>query len=195
MKTKLTTVAVALALLTLAACDVDKTSSGDMPSVDVDVSADSGRLPDYDVDWAEVNVGTRTKTVSVPSVVVVMEEMEVDVPYMDVDMPDEDGMKSERTIVVEAEIKNRMQKLQIDKVFAQNRRLVVVSSLTPTSQSLDDKTVRVSDRVVLNAPDLDIQHIIVGQKPQGEWNKQYTFVPNRSALRERLGDAREIYSR
>ncbi len=193
MKTKLTIVAIAV--LALAACDVDKTRSGDMPSVDVDVSADSGRLPAYDVDWASVDVGTRTETISVPELVIVMEEVDVEVPYMDVDMPNEDGMKSERTVVVEAEVAGQMQELKINKVFAKDRRLVVVSSLEPTNQSLEGKTVRVSDRLVLNAPDLDVQHIIVGEKPRGDWNSQYIFVENNSALRERVKGAKEIYSR
>lgn len=193
MKTKLLTVAIAL--LALSACDVDKTQSGDMPSVDVDVSADSGRLPNYDVDWANVDVGTRTETVTVPTLVVVMEETEVEVPYMDVNLPNEDGMKNKRSIVVEAEIKGQMQELKINKVFAKDRRLVVVSSLEPTDQSLQDQTVRVSDRLVLNAPDLDVQHIIVGKKPLGDWNSQYMFVANQSALRQHLEGATEIYSR
>lgn len=193
MKTKL--IAATIAALALTACDVDKTRSGDLPSVDVDVSADAGRLPSYDVDWADVDVGTRTETVTVPKLVVVMEEMEVEVPYMDVDMPDEDGDKTERTIVVEAEVEGQMQELKINKIFAKERRLVVVSSLRSTNQPLEGKRVRVSDRLMLNAPDLDVQHIIVGEKPRGDWNSQYIFVANNSALQERLQGAKEIYSR
>lgn len=193
MKTKL--VISILAALALSGCDVDKTQSGKMPDVDVDVNAESGRLPSYDVDWPNIDVGTTTETVMVPNVVVAMEEEEVEVPYMDVDLPDDDSEKFKRSIIVEAEIKGTMQNIEIDRIFATGRRLIVVSKLENTGQSLDDKTVRVSDRVVLNAPDLDVQHIIIGKKPKGEWNNQYAFVDNESDLKLRLNDATEIYSR
>ena len=55
-------------------CNVDQKKEMELPSVDVDVSAEEGQLPTYDVDWADVNVGTTTKTVEVPKVVIVMEE-------------------------------------------------------------------------------------------------------------------------
>jgi outer membrane murein-binding lipoprotein Lpp len=194
MKFKLA--AVAVAVLALSGCEVDKTKSGELPSVDVDVSADAGRLPEYDVDWASVDIGTTTETITVPKVVVVMEEEEVEVPYMDLNMPDEQGKKSKRSIVVEAEIKGNMQQLEIDKVYAKNRRLIVVSHLNSTDEPLEEgQTVRISDRIVINAPDLDVQHIIVGEKPRGDWNNQYTFVRNESALQARLEGASEIYSR
>ncbi|GAA0855842.1 hypothetical protein [Aliiglaciecola litoralis] len=193
MKIKLITAAVAM--IALSGCDVDKTRSGDMPSVDVDVSADAGRLPKYEVEWADVDIGTTTETVEVPEVVVVMEEKQVEVPYMDVNMPDDDSPKSKRTIVVEAEVAGNMHDLQIEKVYAKDRRLFVVSKLKATDKSLEGKTVRVSDRIVINAPDLDLQHFIIGDKPRGDWNNQYTFVANESDLRKRTKGAREIYSR
>ncbi len=41
-------------------CSVEPTRQGKAPDVDVDL--DSGRLPRYDVKWADVDVGTRTST-------------------------------------------------------------------------------------------------------------------------------------
>jgi len=187
--------AVTIAVLALTGCEVDKTKSGELPSVDVDVSADAGRLPEYDVDWASVDIGTTTETITVPKVVVVMEEEEVEVPYMDLEMPGEENKKSKRSIVVAAEIKDNMQELEIEKVYAKDRRLIVVSHLNSTGEPLEGQTVRISDRIVINAPDLDVQHIIVGEKPRGDWNNQYTFVRNESALQPRLEGASEIYSR
>ncbi|MAD77051.1 MAG: hypothetical protein CML20_20085 [Rheinheimera sp.] len=192
MKFKLA--AVAVAVFVLSGCEVEKTQSGELPSVDVDVSADSGRLPEYDVDWASVDIGTTTETITVPKVVVVMEEEEVEVPYMDLNMPDEQGEKSKRSIVVEAEIRGNMQELEIDKVYAKDRRLIVVSRLNKMDETLDGRTVRISDRIVINAPDLDVQHIIVGDRPKGDWNNQYTFVRNEAALQARLEGASQIYS-
>lgn len=65
-----------LALLTVFAtgCRVRQTEEGEMP--DVDVSAEGGNLPEYDVDAADVDVTT--------------EKREVTVPDVDVNMPGED---------------------------------------------------------------------------------------------------------
>ena len=57
--------------LGVAACDVDQTEEGDLPEVEVE----GGNLPEYDVDVADVKVGTDTAQVVVPDV--------------DVDMPDD----------------------------------------------------------------------------------------------------------
>ena len=54
-----------------AACAVEQTEEGDMPDVEVE----GGQLPEYDVDAADVEVGTDTTTVTVPDV--------------DVNMPDD----------------------------------------------------------------------------------------------------------
>jgi len=59
--------------LAVAACDVDQTKEGEMP--DVDVNASGGQLPEFNVEGPAVNVGTENKTVEVPTV--------------DVDIPDE----------------------------------------------------------------------------------------------------------
>ena len=48
----------------LAACSVEQTEEGEVPDVDVE----GGALPEYDVDAADVDVGTDTATVTVPDV-------------------------------------------------------------------------------------------------------------------------------
>ncbi len=59
---------VLLAALTmvfaLGACSVEKTEEGEMP----DVNVEGGKLPEYDVDTAEVTVTTETAQVTVPDV-------------------------------------------------------------------------------------------------------------------------------
>lgn len=70
---------------TLAACDVEQTDEGEMP--DVDVTYEAGEMPEYDVDTADVSVGTEETTVEVPDVDVSMQEEQVTVPDIDVDMP------------------------------------------------------------------------------------------------------------
>ena len=50
------------------ACRVRQTEEGKMP--DVDVSAEGGKVPEYDVDAADVDVkaGTETREIEVPTV-------------------------------------------------------------------------------------------------------------------------------
>ncbi|WP_421134014.1 hypothetical protein [Alteromonas sp. A079] len=196
MKTKLT--AIAALLLTVSACDVNKTESGDLPDVDVDVSADAGELPEYEVNWADIDVGTTTEMVSVPKVVIVTEEEEVEVPFIDINMPGdkyEDRQKVRKTIVVEAEVEERVYDINIERVMAKGERLIVVSTLAPSDKMLGDERVRVSDRIVLNAPDLDVRHFIIGDKPAGDWNNQYVFVGSENELSTYTDGSVEIYKR
>ncbi len=48
----------------LAACTAEQTEEGELPDVDVQ----GGQLPEYDVDAADVDVGTDTTTVVVPDI-------------------------------------------------------------------------------------------------------------------------------
>lgn len=111
--------AAAIASLALVACSIEKEEEGDLP--DVDVSADAGRLPDYevskvregeapdvdvdvrggmlpdyDIDAPDVEVGTRTESVTVPKVKVVVEEEEIQVPYIDLDPADDATERDDR---------------------------------------------------------------------------------------------------
>jgi hypothetical protein len=178
------------------ACDVDKTEPGDSGELDVDVQAEAPELPEYDVDWANVTVDTRTKTVTVPKLVVVQEEEEVEVPYVDVSMPDdpEYGERVERTIMVEAEVSDMMHTLDISKIYASEDNLIVVAELIQGDQALQDQTVRVSDQIVMNVPeDLDIKRFIVGARPTGEFNNQYEYITNEDQLMQKYTDAQVIY--
>ena len=51
-------------VLGLAACDVDQTKEAELPEVEVK----GGQMPEYDVEPAEVEVGTEKKTIEVPTV-------------------------------------------------------------------------------------------------------------------------------
>lgn len=180
--------------IALTGCDVEQTESGEMP--DVDVAVEPGDMPEYDVDWASIDVGTTTRTTQVPHVVVTMEEEEVEVPYIDVNMPgDHDfGDQRERTLVVEAEISGEMHDISIEEVYAVDDRLIVISQLEATGETLEDERVRISDRLVLNAPtDLDVRHYIVGDRPEGDFNTQHTFISDRSEIQNMLQNGRTIY--
>ncbi len=175
-------------------CDIDKTEEGEAPKLDVDFSP--GEAPKYDIDWAEVNVKKTTKTVEVPEVRVVMVEKEVEVPYLDFEMPDDSsstGEKEEMTIMVEAEVSGETHQLNIQEIYATGEQLIVISELQSTGQDLQDETVRVSDQVVINAPDMSVKHYIVGDRPNGGFNSQYTYIQNKNQISNKLKNAQKIY--
>jgi hypothetical protein len=49
--------------------------------------------------------------------------------------------------------------------------------------------------VQLNAPDLDVVHIIMGTKAKNIFNDQYRYVTDRNALDEEVQNAKTIYKR
>lgn len=57
---------LASSALALSGCDVEQTEEGEAP--DVDVEAEGGNLPEYDVDAPDVDVGTEERTITVPDV-------------------------------------------------------------------------------------------------------------------------------
>ncbi|MTI20995.1 hypothetical protein E1176_08170 [Fulvivirga sp. RKSG066] len=186
--------AFAIGAALFASCDVDKTEQGEAPELDVDVEAESGEMPEYDVDWANVNVGTRTKTMKVPKVVVVMEEEEVEVPYLDMKMPNSDEESTERSIKVEAEVSGNMHELEIEKVYATKNKLIVVSELEKEDDPLKENRVRVSDQIIINAPDnLVVSHYIIGEKPDGDFNNSYRYIASESDISNLTTNAKVIY--
>lgn len=64
MRKIIATAVLGSAALALAACDVDQTEEGELPEVDVE----EGNMPEYDVEGPDVDVGTTTETVEVPTV-------------------------------------------------------------------------------------------------------------------------------
>ncbi len=185
-----------LAVALIASCNVKKEEKGEMPEVDVDVTADSGELPEYEVNWADINVGTTTKMVSVPKVVIVMEEEEVEVPVIDVEMPEGDTSEmEERTLMVEAEVTDTEHALEIQKIYASNNNLYVVSELKALDKSIGDKKMRVSDQVVLNAPDMNVKYVIVGQKPDRVFNTKYNYMTAMSDVESKMEGYTVIYTK
>ncbi|MGB5983234.1 MAG: hypothetical protein WBG46_13920 [Nonlabens sp.] len=177
----------------ITSCDMKKTESGELPEVDIDVDAEEGNLPEYEINWADIDLKTETRMVEVPKVVVVMEEEEVEVPVLDVDMPDEYGDKRERTLMVEAEVSDKEHNLEIKQIRATGKKLYVISELTMLDTDLGDKNVRVQDQVELNAPELDVEYIIVGERPDRMFNKNNRYVSSMSEVNNMLGDADVIY--
>lgn len=186
-------VAVA-AFMAAPGCTAEKTQSAKAPDVDVDV--DPGRWPKYNVKWADVDVGTTTKTITVPKLEWRREQTEIQVPYIDIKAPGS-GDREERTITVELEVPDRGYELQIREIRAAGDELWVVSELKRTGSSRAGYG-RVSDQVVVNAPeDLRVRRVIIGERPEGVYNQQYTFYSSMSALQQRLpqGGGRVLYQR
>jgi len=181
-----------LSLSLFGACNVKKEEKGEMPELDVDVTADAGELPEYDVNWADVDVGTRTDTLEIPKVVIVMEEEEVEVPYIDVDMPNGEE-KMEKSIVVEAEVTDTEHNLEIQEIWAADDNLYVISELKSTGQDIGDKKMRVSDQVTLNAPDLNVKHYIIGVRPDRVFNTQYDYLNSKNSLEAKVPAYTVIY--
>ncbi|WP_040251057.1 hypothetical protein [Psychroserpens mesophilus] len=195
MKIKTLALSAIMATLILS-CNVNQKKEAELPEVDVDVTTEEGQLPTYEVNWADVNVGTTTKTVEIPKIVIVMEEEEVEVPFIDVDMPNDDSEKMERNIVIEAEVTDKEHDLEIKEVWASNNNLYVISELKMLSQDIGDKKMRVSDQLTLNAKDLNVKHYIIGERPDRVFNNQHTYVKSMSDLKTKLeGDYRVIYSK
>nr|WP_298998077.1 hypothetical protein [uncultured Allomuricauda sp.] len=185
---------VAFLGIALIGCKVEKKESGELPELDVDVTAEAGELPEYEVDWANVDVGTTTKTVEIPKVVIIMEEEEVEVPYIDINMPD-GTEREERTIMVEAEVVDNEHDLTIEEIWVKDGKLWVISKLEATEQTIGKQKMRVSDQVTINAPDMDEKYIIVGERPDGLFNQRYRYVENMDALSKERDNVKVIYSK
>lgn len=193
-------VLVGVAML-FASCDINQKKKTELPDVDMDVSVEEGQLPTFDIDWADVNVGTKTKTVEIPKVVVIMEEEEVEVPYIDIDMPNKEGKdngkleKVEQNIIVEAEVTDNKHELEIKEIRASGSTLYVISELEETSTSIGDKKLRVSDQVSINAPDeLNVRHYIVGERPERMFNTRYKYFNSMDEATKAIKEAKVIYS-
>lgn len=65
MRKLVLTTAIATLSLGLAACDVKQTEEAELPDVEVD--AEGGNLPEYDVDTADVDVEMEEETIEVPT--------------------------------------------------------------------------------------------------------------------------------
>ncbi len=185
---------IAIAALATAACDVDQTEQGALPSVDVDVDAESGALPAYDVDWMDVDVSMAERTITVPKVVVVMEEETVSVPVINVQWPN-DMNAVERTLTVSPSVPHAGYDVNIREIYAAGETLHVVATLDETRTDVPMQKVQVSDRVVVNAPDLDVRYHIIGARPEEVDNGQYSFVRSEADLPSDVRNGRLIYDR
>lgn len=76
-------VLAAIAAYALGLFSVDQTQKGALPNVEL--KAEGGALPSFDVDTADINVETKNTTVEVPTVEVNTKNTTVEVPTVSVD--------------------------------------------------------------------------------------------------------------
>ena len=185
---------VFVGLLVLAGCQTEQTREARAPDVDVDV--DPGQWPRYNIKWADVDVGTREQTVTVPVVRVEKEQRQVSLPYIDINPPGS-ATREERTVSIEADVPHAGYDLQIAEVRAAGDTMWVIARLTEGKESATQEVTRVGDRVVVNAPeDLNVRRVVIGERPEGVQNQQYRFVPTMAALEQQIPQgARVLYRR
>ncbi len=66
MRNVIKLLALGVACVTAAGCQVEKTQQGKLPKVEVKTS--EGQLPAYNIQGPDVQVGSKTKTFKVPTV-------------------------------------------------------------------------------------------------------------------------------
>lgn len=184
-----------LSILALFSCDVEQTEKGDLPDVDVEVTSEEGNMPEYDINWMDVNVGTKTKTVTVPKLQVTMDEEEVEVPYITAQWPaDFDQEVMEQTIMVQAEVINDDAELEIEEIYAAPNVLYVISELEAEDDENENvNSLRLTDQVVISAPDLAVKHYIIGGKPARSFNNAYSYIDSMEDILDRLDNTQKIY--
>lgn len=183
-----------LLVVALTGCAVEQTEEARPPDVDVEV--DPGRWPDYKVNWTDVDVGTSERTITVPVVRIEKETRTVTVPYIDITPPG-GGEREERVVEIEVDVPHSGYELQISEIRASRDDLWVIGHLRETTGSSTQQLTRVTDQVMINAPeDLDVRTLIVGQRPEGVENQEHRFVASAGELQQIMPtQARVIYER
>jgi hypothetical protein len=178
----------------MAGCAVDQTQGARAPDVDVEVEVDPGRWPEYDVRWADIDVGTAERTITVPVLRIDKETRRITVPYLDIDPPGARD-REERVVSIDVDVPHSGYEVQIIGVRASGDDLWVIGQLRETGTRSRSVPTRVSDSVMINAPrDLDVRAIVVGKQPEG--NAHLRFVDSMNALQQTIPEsARVLYER
>jgi|ERR687885_1800 hypothetical protein len=174
------------ALLALSAgCSIEQKRTGKLP--DVDVNVEPGRLPKYVIKGPDVNVRTVERTVIVPRVEVVQEKRTIKVPYIDVNLP---GVaRKEQTLTAEVAVPSAGYNLEIQDVYVVADQLWVIARLKQENPNAPRTATTVSDRIVINAPEMPVRYYIIGERPSGNVGDQYTFIDSRQMIQKQLVQA------
>jgi hypothetical protein len=148
------------------------------------------------VNWADIDVGTSERTIMVPVVRIEKEPRRITVPFIDINPPGARD-RDERAISIDVDVPHAGYELQIAEVRASGDDLWVVGSLRQTGTPAAHVMTRLSDRVVINAPeDLDIRTVVVGERPSRAENEQLRFIASMDDLKQIIPHgARVLYRR
>jgi len=188
------TIASGLGLATMMACAVDQTQGARAP--DVDVEADPGRWPQYDVKWADIDVGTTERTLTIPVVRIERRTRTVRVPYIDINPPGAVD-RADRVVSIDLDVPHAGYEVQVVEVRASGDDLWVIGQLRENSVPRSRRTTRISDQVVVKAPrDLDIRTVVIGNRPTGSEIGPYRFVDSMDEVEQMIPPgARIVYRR
>ena len=194
ISSSLQTVVSCLSFVMVIGCAVDQTQEARAPDVDVEV--DAGRWPQYKVNWADIDVGTSERTITVPVVRIEKETRKITVPFIDINLPGA-RERDEQAISIDVDVPHAGYELQITEVRASGDDLWVIGTLRETGTRAAQVLTRLSDRVVINAPeDLDIRRVVVGERPASADNEHLRFIESMDDLDRVIPDgARLLYRR
>lgn len=163
---------------------------------DVAVDAEGGRSPQYSEDWADVDVRTSERTITVPIVKVETETRQVTVPHLDINPPGARG-RAQHVLSIEVTVPHPGYELQVVEIRASGDDLWVIGRLRETAPPSAHVVTRLSDRVAVNAPqDLDIRKFVVGERPDRIDNTHLRFIESMDRLEQIIPDgARVLYRR
>jgi hypothetical protein len=183
---------VGFCVIAMAGCAVDQTQEARPP--DVDVAVEPGRWPAYDAGWADIDIGTSERTITVPVLRIEKETRQISVPYIDINPPGARD-RDERVLSIDVDVPHSGYEVQIVEVRASDDDLWVIGQLRETAPPSTRMRTRISDHVMINAPlDLDVRTVVVGEQPDG--NEHLRFVESRDALQPMIPDgARVLYRR
>ena len=186
--------AASLSLLVSNGCSVEQQEPAEAP--DVDVNVDPGRWPEYKVNWADIDVGTSERTITVPVVRIEKETRQITVPFIDINPPGA-GDTEERVIAIALDVPHVGYELNITEVRASGDDLWVISRLQEPQKPAAQGVTRVSDRVVIDAPEnLDVRRVVVGARPGGVENEDVRFVESMSQVDQIIpSQGRVLYRR
>lgn len=191
---KVWTITSGLGVAAIMGCAVDQTQGARAPDVDVEV--DPGRWPQYDVKWADIDVGTTERTITVPVVRIEEQTRTMSVPYIDINPPGAED-RAERVVSIDVDVPHAGYEVQIVEVRASGDDLWVIGRLRETGTPRRRIKTRMSDQVVVNAPrDLDVRTIVVGERLEAGETGDYQFVDSMDRVEEIVPTgARLLYRR